>query len=194
MSTRMFVAVVPPIEAIEDLADFVEPRQAHDAATSPLRWTPQEHWHLTLAFMPQVADRNVDDFIERLHAAAAKRAAFELQVFGAGAFPNPAMAKVLWGGVRGDLEELRRLSVGARNAAATSGIEVDGAEFRPHLTLARMNSATHLGKWLQVFDTYAGPVWRVDEIELIESHLGEGSRGRARYHTLETIALGSETA
>ena len=45
---RLFAAVVPPPEAIEDLAAFLEPREE---AGPDLRWTTPEQWHLTLAFM-----------------------------------------------------------------------------------------------------------------------------------------------
>jgi 2'-5' RNA ligase len=200
----MFVAVVPPMDAVQDLAEFVEPRREHNAVArkggrgpaartrpdeSPLRWTAEEHWHLTLAFLPVVPEAKLDDLIERLSTAAAKRTRFELQLAGAGTYPNPVTAKVLWTGVHGNVEELSRLSVGARNAASASGIGVEGADFQAHLTLARVNRPTELGKWLQVFDTYSGPSWPVDEMELIESHLGQGPHGRPRYQSVAAFPL-----
>jgi 2'-5' RNA ligase len=184
---RMFVAVVPPVEVLEDLAAFVEPRQDVD---SPLRWVASEQRHLTLAFMATVADRHLDELTERLTRAAHRRHPFELQLEGAGCFPNPAQAKVLWTGVQGDTEHLDQLAVGTRAAASKSGIEVAGAKFRRHLTLARLSRPVDVTKWLRVFDAYSGPSWRVTEIELIESHLGQGPRGRPRYQTVDTFALG----
>jgi 2'-5' RNA ligase len=183
---RMFVAVVPPPDVLDDLAAFVEPRQDVD---SPLRWAAPESWHLTLAFMESVSEHNLDELTERLTRAAHRRHPFDLQLAGAGTFPNPARAKVLWAGVQGDTEHLGQLAVGARAAAAKSGIDVDGAKYRPHLTLARLNRPVDVTKWLRVFDLYAGPSWRVTEIELIESHLGQGPRGRPRYQTVDTFAL-----
>jgi 2'-5' RNA ligase len=184
---RMFVAVVPPPEVIEDLADFVEPRREVD---SPLRWTVTETWHLTLAFMESVADRQLDELTERLTRAAHRREPFELQIAGSGTFPNPARAKILWAGIQGDTVQLRHLAVGSRAAASKAGIEVDGAKYRPHLSLARIPRPIDVTRWLRVFDSYVGPSWRVTEIELIESHLGEGPRGRPRHEPLATFALG----
>jgi 2'-5' RNA ligase len=184
---RLFVAVVPPEEVLEDLASFVEPRQDVD---SPLRWAAAESWHLTLAFMASVPERNVDQLTERLTRVAARRHPFNLQITGAGSFPNAARAKVLWAGVDGDTEHLGKLSVGARAAAAKSGIDVDGSKYRPHLTLARLTRPMDVSKWLRVFDGFSGPSWRVTEIELIESHLGQGPRGRPRYETVGTFGLG----
>ncbi|HEY2041247.1 MAG TPA: RNA 2',3'-cyclic phosphodiesterase [Jatrophihabitans sp.] len=183
----MFVAAVPPPDALDDLDAFVEPRREADA---PLRWTTPEQWHLTLAFLAAVQDRHYDELVERLARAAAKRPALQLQLAGAGAFPNPARAKVLWLGVHGDTEPVRRLATGARAAAAKSGIEVDGATFRAHLTLARLARPIDVTRWLRIFDSYAGPTWPLGEIVLIESHLGEGPRGKPRYVVRETFPLG----
>jgi 2'-5' RNA ligase len=182
---RMFVAVVPPLEVLEDLAEFVEPRQERD---SPLRWSSDEQWHLTLAFLASVADRNLDELVERLTEVAGRRDPFELRLQGAGSFPNPAQGKVLWTGVAGDVEPLERLSASSRSAAVRAGIEVDGSKFRPHVTLARANRPVELTKWLRVFDLYTGPSWQVEEITLIQSQLGQG---RPRYHVHEEFRLGA---
>src|SRR5918996_2509529 len=122
---RMFVAVQPPDEALEHLADFLAPRQE---AEPGFRWTVPEQWHVTLAFMAAVSDRSLDDLLERLTRAARRRAPFDLSVRGGGAFPNPARAKVGYAGLDvGDGEDhLRRLATGTRAAAQKSGAEVEG--------------------------------------------------------------------
>ena len=188
MSMRMFVAVQPPLEVLEDLAEFVEPRRERD---SPLRWSTEEQWHLTLAFLPAVADRNYDELVERLTEAAGRRQPFELRLQGAGCFPNPALAKVLWLGAAGDTEPLERLSASSRTAAVRAGLEVDGSKFRPHLTLARANRPLEMTRWLRVFDLYTGPSWRVSEIALVQSQLGQG---RPRYQVREEFQLGVRPA
>jgi 2'-5' RNA ligase len=184
MSMRMFVAVVPPLEVVEDLAEFVEPRRERD---SPLRWSSEQQWHLTLAFLPAVADRDLDELVERLAEVAGRRDEFELRLQGAGSFPNPAQGKVLWAGVAGDTEPLERLSASSRSAAVRAGVEVDGSKFRPHLTLARVNRPMELTRWLRVFELYSGPSWQVDEIALIQSQPGHGG---SRYTVHEVFALG----
>lgn len=180
----MFVAVVPPLEVLEDLAEFVEPRKERD---SPLRWSSDEQWHLTLAFLPSVADRDLDELVERLAETAGRRNPFELRLQGAGSFPNPAQGKVLWTGVAGDLEPLERLSASSRLAAVRAGTEVDAQKFRPHVTLARASRPVELTRWLRVFDLYTGPSWQVEDIALIQSQLGQG---RPRYDVREVFPLG----
>jgi 2'-5' RNA ligase len=184
---RMFVALVPPTEAIEHLGAYLGPRQE---AESSLRWTATEQWHVTLAFMPEVPDRAWDDLLARLERAAARRTRFTVAVAGGGAFPNAGRAKVVYAGLDvSDAEELRRLSVGARTAANKAGAGAEGGPFRPHLTLARVRRPLDVTRWLRVLDVYRGPVWPATEISLIRSHLGEGPRNRPRYEVIESFPL-----
>jgi 2'-5' RNA ligase len=188
---RMFVALVPPDDAIEDLAEFLAPRQE---AEPGFRWTTPEQWHLTLAFMAHVSDRHLDDLVARLERAAARRTAFPVRLAGGGAFPGPSRAKVLFAAVRaGDSgehqEELRRLATGARAAATKAGASADGGRFHPHVTLARIGRPVEATRWLRVLDAYRGPAWQADDIALIESHLGEGPRNRPRYEVVRTFPL-----
>lgn len=185
---RMFVAVVPPDEALEDLAEFLRPRQE---AGSGFRWTTSEQWHVTLAFMPQVPDRAVDDLVARLGRAAARRTPFTVTVAGGGAFPNAARAKILYAGLQlSDLEELRRLKTGARAAANKSGADAEGGHFHPHLTLARIKRPIDVTRWIRVMEAYRGPAWTASEVSLVQSYLGEGPRNRPRYEVIESFPLG----
>ena len=185
---RLFAAVIPPAHVIEDLDAFLAPRRE----AGPFRWTLPEQWHLTLAFMPDVEERRLDDLLERLARAAGRRTAFDLQVRGGGAFPNPARARVLWAGVDGDetaRTELSRLATGARAAASKAGAEPEGGKFRGHLTLARLGRPAEASNWVRLLEGYAGPRWRVEELALVASYLGEGPRKRPRYEVLETNTL-----
>lgn len=190
----MFVAVMPPQDVVEDLAEFLEPRRLADLDSDrPLRWTLPEQWHVTLAFLAHVPERSLDDLGERLARAAARRTSFALEFGGGGAFPSAARAKLLYAGVHGSdeaLTELHRLSDGARAAANRAGAPADGGHFRPHLTLARSNRPQEATRWLRILDTWRSRPVPVDEIHLVQSFLGEGPRNRPRYETVGTFALG----
>lgn len=190
MSMRMFLAVQPPLEVLEDLSEYLEPRRERD---SPLRWSSAEQWHVTLAFLPSVAERNVDELLERLSNAAGRRQKFDLTISGAGAFPNPAAAKVLWAGVTGDTDELGRLATNARAGAGKAGVEVEGGPFRPHLTLARLGQPLDVTRWLRVLGLYSGRSWQVDEVTLFQSYLGQGPQRRARHEIVESFELDKQS-
>lgn len=185
----MFVALTPPPPALEHLEEFLSPRQE---AGVGLRWTVPEQWHLTLAFFGDVAERHLDDLVERLGRAAARRATVELTIAGGGAFPNPGRAKVVYAGVdaAGRDEELRRMATGARAAGTRSGAGGEGGRFHPHVTLARSGRPIEATRWIRVMEAYRGPSWPATELVLVESHLGEGPRRRPRYEVVGTFPVG----
>lgn len=186
--TRMFVAVEPPDEAVEHLDEFLAVRRE----AAEFRWALPTQFHLTLAFLDSVADRHLDELLERLERAAGRRTSFATRVAGGGAFPNPARARVLYAGLGLAPEarvELDRLATGARAAAGRTGIAVEGRRFRPHITLARLQRPTEVSNWVRLLDGYAGPEWQVDRISLVASYLGEGPHGRPRYETLAELPL-----
>lgn len=186
--TRLFVAVVPPASVLDDLAEFLEPRQE---AGADLRWTVRDQWHLTLAFMPSVLDRHLDDLGARLEQVAGRRTPFEVRLAGGGCFPDPVRAKVLYARLAGPDGELAQLAAATRAAAAKAGSSPDGGPFTPHVTLARSRSPVEATRWLRELDTYHGPPWPVQEIVLVASHLGEGPRRRPRHEVLASWALGT---
>jgi 2'-5' RNA ligase len=185
---RMFAALVPPPEALDHLDAFLDGRRG----AGDFRWVQADQVHVTLAFLENVPDRKLDDLVERLGRAASRRTAFETAISGGSAFPNVGRAKVLWTGL--DLDEagrteLDRLAAGCRAAASRAGTEVDGARFRPHLTVARTKFPHDVSNWVRLLDAYDGPRWRAEELTLVESHLGEGPRGRPRHVVLDTFPL-----
>jgi len=183
----MFIALPLPEVVQQHLSDFLEPRQE---AAPELRWTGPEQWHLTLAFLPEVAERHEDELLERLARAARRRQPLTLRLAGAGAFPHPAQAKVLWTGVEHGGEELTRLAGGVRAAAAKSGNDVGSGRFHAHLTIARLSVPADVTRWLRVLDLYSGPSWQADEVQLIASYLGQGRNGHARHEVREIFPLG----
>jgi 2'-5' RNA ligase len=180
---RMFAALPPPPEVVADLADFLEPRRS---AGEDLRWTDPGQWHITLAFMASVPDRAVDDVAEAVAEAALDHPTVRLRLAGAGTFPHPAAARVLWTGVDADLAALARR---VRGACSRAGGAPEGGRFVAHVTVARFRRPVEATRWVRVLEGYAGPAWTAGEVTLLASHLGEGRGRRPRYEVLSTAAL-----
>lgn len=193
MGHRMFVAVLPPEEIVEELERFLEPRPG-------LAWTNPSQWHLTLTFCPDVDEWRIDELVERLTSVARKHEPFRLRLAGAGAFPSVERAKVLWTGVEQGADRLDvnahgsrpldAVAAGARSAANAAGCVPDGARFRPHLTLARLSGRDDATVWLRILDTFGSSEWTVSEIALVDSFLGEGPRGRSRHEVVARLPFG----
>ena len=184
----MFVAVVPPPAVVEDLHDFLDSRRE---AALGLRWTDPDQFHVTLAFLPEVPERAVEPLTDALATAARERRRFALNLAGGGTFPSPYAARVLFVRAQDEPGHLPPLARAARAAANQAGAAPDGGRFQGHVTIARFGRPTEATKWLRVLDTYQGPGWVVDEIQLIASHLGQGRGRRPRYERIAQLPLGT---
>ena len=160
---RLFVALRPPPAALADLQ-----------ARLP-RWpSAPERWHLTLAFLGELA--GPDEVHAQLRQV--RRPAFDLRLEGSGTFGRQGP---VWVGVGGDVDALHDLAADVRDAVTTAGVELERKAYRPHLTVGRRghpHPASLAG--------YRGPAWRAHELELVRSDVG-----RSVVHTvLERYPLG----
>jgi 2'-5' RNA ligase len=181
---RLFAAVYPPERARRAVASA-------GVGTGDLRWVPAHQWHLTLAFYGEVADPVVPDLLARLTRAAARTPTFDLRLRGAGTFPRAATAaQVLWVGVEGDRDALRRLAERAVAAGRRSGLDIGDRRYRPHLTLGRARRPSDLSALVDRFATHDGEPWPVTSLHLVHSTIG----ATVRHTTLAELPLGGDGA
>ena len=168
---RLFVAIAPPAAVLDELDSLAGPlRPGRD----DLRWTNREAWHVTLAFLGQVDESATTRLLRRLENAARRHHVFRLAFAGAGAFPTPARANVLWSGISGDRGALAHLAESVAAGASRAGAPPPdrGRRFRPHLTLARCRMPADVTGLVAALDGYQGPSWPADRIHLVRSRLG----------------------
>lgn len=181
------MALQPPEQVAEELERFLEVRPS-------MPWINPEQWHVTLAFLKSVPEWLVDDLADRLERGFERKVAPVVRLDGAGSFPHPDNARVLWMRpvrLEGGGATLAELSVTARNAANKVGATPDGQKFVPHLTVARLRRGIDANRWIQVLDLFRSEPWLVDSATLIASHLGEGPSGRPRYERVAHFHLKS---
>lgn len=188
-SMRLFVALVPPPEAVAELRRAVDPvRSRYDG----LRWTGPEGWHLTLAFLGTVEPKTRIELETRLARVAARHPPRNLALTGSGRFGD----RTLWIGIRGDRRAMTALAVAVRRAAGKCHIPVEDRPWHGHVTLARVAQARGAGGRrprggaltapaadLAGFD---GAEWTAARLHLVRSDIGNGP---ARYHDVATWPL-----
>lgn len=149
---RLFVSLRPPPVVCAHLA----------AAVAGVRTTRVDQWHVTLAFLGEVP--SPDPLTDPLSDLAASSSPLSLRLTGGGFFRGP---RVLFAGVSGDVDALRRLAVAVEQACRGAGVHLEPGTYRPHLTVARRLPADP-----GVLVGYEGLPWTATEIELVHSRLG----------------------
>ncbi len=131
---RTFVAIDIPDEIRTKIARYAEGVRgfAPDA-----RWVKPETLHVTLKFIGELKDPQVEEAMRVL--AAIKAGPTTISFRGTGFFPTAKSARVFWVGVEAD-ERLRELASQVDEALGRMGVEREPNEYRPHLTLARGGS------------------------------------------------------
>src|SRR5437899_9231200 len=112
-------------------------------------WAQPEAIHLTLKFLGDIQEAQVDALREILLKAAASARPFTLEARGLGAFPYPRAPVGLWLGLGGkseDMAELQRLQAAVEDGAAALGFARGRGASRPHLTLARIRDRVEAGE------------------------------------------------
>jgi 2'-5' RNA ligase len=176
---RLFVAIEPAAAALDELGAATMPLRH---AWPQLRWADRTAWHVTLAFLGEVDETAAGRLRPRLERAAHRHPVMTLSVAGAGAFPGPARARVLWAGIGGDQRALRALAASVAAGARRAGVPSpdEGRPFRPHLTLARCGAPADVCSLVEALAGFSGTPWAAAEIHLIRSFLG----ARPRYEVM----------
>lgn len=180
---RLFVAVVPPAEALAPLREAVD---ALRLEAPGWRFADPATWHLTLAFLGEVAEEAVPALDAALRDV--RGTPLTLTVAGAGAFPRERVARVLWAGVEGDVSALVALAASVEAVAASALRRApEPRAYRPHLTVARAGGRpVDATPAVAALAPVRGPAWTTSEILLVRSNLGGGP---ARHEPLAAYPL-----
>ena len=130
---RTFVAIFPPKEVREALF-----RAAQNLPTSrDFRPVGHEKIHLTLKFLGDVAEEDLDTIENALQPISEGHEPFEVSTSSFGAFPSEKKARILWIGIEQGSEHLRTVAEAVENLLAPAGFERENRPYIPHLTLGR---------------------------------------------------------
>jgi 2'-5' RNA ligase len=159
---RLFVAIWPPEELLDRLADIERPKDPG------VKWVPQENLHITLRFL---GDADIDEVIERLDGVLLPRVtavvgpAFDLRA------ERSIMLPVA------SVDDLAEIVERALHGVGTAN---ERRRFVGHLTLARLGKKARPDRSVgRLFDAS----FDVDEIALVASTLTEHG---SIYETVET--------
>ena len=146
------------------------------------RFMPPDNYHLTLAFLGDISERDVMLAMAVLDEAGAKSGVVPVEGSGLGKF-GKARDATLWLGLRPN-DELMQLAENVRESLAKRQIEFDDKPFKPHITIARRASIPK-----GVFPELPFPQGdHADTITLFKSELDSSG---ATYHPLHSVHLGS---
>lgn len=187
---RLFIAVPIPDAAIDACRTLIDGVRAQ---TDPrgARWVRMDGLHVTLRFLGPTTPALIEPIEAAMRSAAPGHGPFEIDLAGAGAFPEGRRPRALWLGIARGADELAALVRALDDPLAALGWPADSRPFRPHLTVARTD-AVHGTGGLAAADALATAAdswsvsFRASSVCLFRSHLGAGA---ARYERIAQVEL-----
>jgi 2'-5' RNA ligase len=187
---RAFIAVDLDDPVIEKICNVVEILKSR---ITEIRWLRKENLHLTLKFLGNIAESQVEPIAAALRHPLGLFSPCTISAKGLGVFPDFRRPKILWVGLTGD--QLVQLTAEIESALMPLGFTPENRAFTPHLTIGRWREgnrpAKNLRQKIGSLNDFEFGACAVRQIVLFQSVLKpEG----ASYSELRTIQLGAELA
>ena len=174
---RAFIAIQLSDELRGHIGELQEELKRRAFGLDGLGWVRPEGMHLTLRFLGDIAEEQVETLGRMLRDAAAEVKPFALEARGIGVFPNPRMPRVIWLGLHGtpeSMESLRQVQAKVEDGVVGLGFPREPREFTAHLTLARVRdrkSGAALAKVLEANHNRVVGGFTAASVGLIKSEL-----------------------
>jgi 2'-5' RNA ligase len=159
-SIRSFIAVELPEAVKKGLkqlqTELTLPRYSFVKCVAP------EGIHLTLKFLGNIYSQRVTEITGVMEQSSQGISPFQLQLTEVGAFPNMRRPRVVWVGIKGEVDKLIAWQQRLDDGLVPLGFAKEARPFTPHLTLARVRENCSSGDRLRFGEMLAGAQVEVD--------------------------------
>jgi 2'-5' RNA ligase len=186
-TVRAFIAIPLPKEVIERIRELGEQLKKDRL---PIRWVKPENIHLTMKFLGDIPESSVLKILREMKKISNNFSSLNLFAKGIGVFPGVKRPRVLWVGVRGDLEKLAQILTDLEQNLEKIGFPRETRPFKSHLTIGRMKrrvDPVKLAETMKSGSDFSSPHFRVKEIVLFQSKLKPSG---AQYTRLGSVTFG----
>jgi len=168
---RTFVAIeIPRLPELSNLLDRL--RMSGSKVSVP----KAENVHITLKFLGDVNEGEVDRIIAALKEASSGFSQSEARMIGTGVFPGQRDPRVFWVGIE-DGGATSMIAKAVDERASGLGFEAEKRPFTPHITVARVKSSSGIEKSLGILREYEKTdfgSFRIEDVRLKKSTLTPG--------------------
>lgn len=185
---RLFTGIDIPATLSAPLGNLV----AQWKPLAAIRWSKVENLHVTTKFIGEWPEERLGEMKQSL-ATLAPREPVSISFRGLGWFPNPHQPRLFWVAVHGGAE-LAGLARETEEKLAALGVGKENREYRPHLTLARVEPrgggpAPDLGALRRAIATLETDDFGSFDAHAHHLYLSEPTSGGSQYTKLATFPM-----
>ncbi|MDP6340019.1 MAG: RNA 2',3'-cyclic phosphodiesterase [Candidatus Marinimicrobia bacterium] len=167
---RTFVAIPVP-EPFFTLQDSLKSKV--DPKKGKIRWVRKDQLHLTLKFLGDTTSDSIREVQAALQKIADESSPFNLNIQDTGCFPKVERPRVMWAGIKGDVDKLIQLAEAIQNGLDLLGFPKDRKAYHPHITIGRatypQKHTPDISHFLR--ESYKPIPFRIEKVQFISSEL-----------------------
>ncbi len=170
-SLRLFIAIELSGKQKEEVARLQDKTKSY---LTGVRWVRPEQMHLTLKFLGDTISEQVIAIKTAMDDSSACFRSFQVQFGSCGVFPSPHKARVIWLDLKEGKAEVTAMAKKIEQALSIKGFEPEKRDFRPHLTIGRINATitiNNINQFLKREQYFESTSFIIDSITLFKSRL-----------------------
>ncbi|MEW5995532.1 MAG: RNA 2',3'-cyclic phosphodiesterase [Candidatus Zixiibacteriota bacterium] len=185
---RLFIALPLPEPVEEELGRIIDLLKQKGGR---VRWVAPENIHLTVRFLGDTEEALVKDLSALIDTVASKYSPVNSVIDRLGGFPNLSRPRVIWVGLRDNIEPLQKMAREIELAVRQLRFPKEKKGFKAHLTLGRVKDAStikDLSNYMESYEFAEIPLL-LDRLVLFKSTLTPQG---AIYERLHEAGLGEK--
>ena len=160
---RIFIAIKVPDSIKEEISKLQKNLDIQN-----IRWVASQNIHLTLKFLGEIPEKQIEAIIEAIKSSTQKSKPFNISFKEVGGFPNLKRPRILWVGIKEGKDKLIELIQNLSKEFSSIGFEAESHKSVPHLTIGRIKKVKSLELRVKDFES---PLFLAERIYLIKSEL-----------------------
>ncbi len=182
---RTFIAINLPQPIRDQIGEHLD---SFRRVARGIGWIPPGNAHITIKFLGDVPQANLEDLSLAVQTAVEGARRFEVKLGGFGAFPNFRKPRVFWIGITEGIDPLQDLAAAIDNELHRRGYEKEKRKFSAHITLGRIRKPGNYQALEQAANQtqYSSGAFPVPSVEIMKSVLTPQG---AQYSVFESFAL-----
>ena len=182
---RAFIAIEIDPQLIQQISEMVADLKPRIAG---IRWVSQTNFHLTLKFLGDILESNIEPIAQALELALRPFPRFTINAKGLGVFPDLRRPRVLWIGLEG--KKLLELASKVETALDPLGFLPEKRGFQPHLTVGRWRQFDRSSiKFADELEKWQGHEFGESTVAEVIFFQSELKREGAIHHRLKVVTL-----
>jgi 2'-5' RNA ligase len=183
VSFRGFIAIeIEPFSILKNFQQDIKKTGANVKLVEP------ENIHITLKFLGDTPEEQIDDIYEIISSTVADIKPFEITMKGTGVFPNESYLKVIWIGLS-PVDTIAAISKTLDEKLATLGFKKENKNFSPHLTIGRVRSAKNKNELIKVIEKYKETTFKTFQVSSIKLKKSQLTPQGPIYSNLKEVFL-----